>query len=56
VKLFDAPLPEEAIEELLKVANLEDRQRGAAKKGGKKAAVALVVSTPCLPCICFIFS
>jgi hypothetical protein len=41
VKLFDAPLPEEAIEELLKVANLEDRQRGAAKKGGKKAAVAL---------------
>jgi hypothetical protein len=31
----------EAIEELLKVIKLEDKQGGAAKKGGKRAAVAL---------------
>jgi hypothetical protein len=42
-KLFDAPLPDdamEAIEDLLKVINLEGKRGGSSKKVGEKAAVA----------------
>jgi hypothetical protein len=43
IKLFDAPLPDEAveaIEDLLKVINLDGRSVGTAKKTVKKAVVA----------------
>jgi hypothetical protein len=42
-KLFDAPLPDdamEAIEDLLEVINLEGKRGGSSKKVGEKAAVA----------------
>jgi hypothetical protein len=42
-KLFDAPLPDDAvevIEDLLKVINLQGAIDGDAKKAGRKATVA----------------
>jgi hypothetical protein len=42
VKLFGAPLPEDAIkeiEDLLKVVKLDDKPSAPVKKGKKKAAV-----------------
>jgi hypothetical protein len=42
IRMFDAPLPDEAIEaieDLLKVINLEGNKSAAPKKGGRKAAI-----------------